>query len=212
MPQWFTVIEEVWPWDAGFRATFIGVRWIGLWEAPGSVDSLVCGRTAAFWLSPLNHWTERRWLWVKNSTYPIIKNVHFHIYVLRGWIKVIKPLKCVFHRAFIMQFIVLIFSHRVLFHVVFMSNLSEWSGLWQCLLMAFWAQRSGSWQPGAAWGQPVCQWIRFPVSWHGGALLNHALSPLHTRQAFPASWVHISCPAESQLDSLHLTGQNTLLF
>lgn len=39
-------------------------------------------------------------------------------------LKVIKTLKCVLHRAFIMQFIVLIFLHPVLFHVVFMSNLS----------------------------------------------------------------------------------------
>lgn len=41
--------------------------------------------------------------------------------------------------------------------------------------------------PGAARGQPACQQIRFPLSWHRGALLNYDLSLLHTRHVFPAS-------------------------
>lgn len=125
MLWWFTAIEEVWPLEPGFRAAFdwSEVNWalrgpwicrfIGVWKG-------CC--LLVITIKPLNGKKMR--LWLKNSTYPIIKNVHFHIYVLRGWIKVIKPLKCAFHKVFIMQFIVLIFLHLVLFHVGFMSNLS----------------------------------------------------------------------------------------
>lgn len=85
-----------------------------------------------------------------------------------------------------MQFIVLICLHPVVFSVVFMSNL-EWSGLVQAVTMfahGFLSTEEWEWAP---WGQPVCQQIRCPMSWHSGALLNYALSLLHTRHVFPAS-------------------------
>lgn len=165
MLQWFTAIEEAWPWDPRFdwdevnwslRGPWI-CRFIGLWK-----DCCLLVIT----IKPLNGKKMR--LWVKNSTYPIIKNMHFHIYVLRGWIKVIKTLKCAFHKAFIIQFIVLIFLHLVLFGVVFMSNLSGGARAGSGSVC------TGKWEL-AAWGQPVCQQISFPVPWHGGALLNYAL-------------------------------------
>lgn len=55
-----------------------------------------------------------------------------------------------------MQFIVLIFLQPVLFHVVFMSNLS---GVVRAVtVFAHGFLSTQKWEL-AAWGQPVCQWI-----------------------------------------------------
>lgn len=189
----------------------VGVRWVGCWKASWfhqHVEGLPV-------LSPLNHWRKRSMEpSVKNSTYLITKNMHLDMYALRCWIKVIKTLLNVHFKAFIMQFMVLIFLHSVLFFcVVFLCSLSGMGyRQWWYLHMVFWAEGSGCWLPQSSLGPACLPADQVLVSWHGGALLNYSLSPLHTRHVFPASSAYqLFSWISAGLSSLRWRGQSTLL-